>query len=191
MIVIIHFIPIHILGLMKGSLIMSFRENGIKFVDLHFHALTHRNFRYLWFWQCVSLIGTWAQTIVQSWLVLTLTGSPLLLGFVSAVQFLPFTCFSLFAGAIIDRFPKKYILLVTQAFSMLLAFILAFLVFTNTVTYTSVVIVAFFLGLANSFDLPTRQSFNIEIVGKEDIMKWPYICRSYLWAITDGNYPIC
>lgn len=93
-----------------------------------------------------------------------------MLGFVSAVQFLPFTCFSLFAGTIIDRFPKKHILLVTQAFSMLLAFILAFLVFTNTVTYASVVIVAFFLGLANSFDLPTRQSFNIEIVGKEDIM---------------------
>ncbi len=110
------------------------------------------------------------QNIGQSWLVLTLTGSPLLLGLVGSIQFLPITCFSLFAGAIIDKFPKKQILLVTQTISMILAFVLSYLVFTHKVQYGHVLVLAFILGLTNTFDMPTRQSFNIEIVGKEDLM---------------------
>ncbi|WP_248926964.1 MFS transporter [Paenibacillus hamazuiensis] len=136
----------------------------------HFHALTHRNYRYFWLGQCVSLIGTWMQNIGQSWLVLTLTGSPLLLGLVGTMQFLPITCFSLFAGTLIDKFPKKRILLITQTCSMLLAFALSALVFAGTVQYGYILVMAFLLGLINTFDMPTRQSFNIEIVGKDDLM---------------------
>lgn len=149
------------------SMILS---SGERFIHKHFHALTHRNFRYFWLGQCVSLIGTWMQNIGQSWLVLTLTGSPFLLGLIAAMQFLPITIFSLFAGTLIDKFPKKKILLVTQSVSMVLALTLSILVFTHTVQYSYVMVLAFLLGVTNTFDMPTRQSFNIEIVGKEDLM---------------------
>ncbi|TVY11050.1 MFS transporter [Paenibacillus cremeus] len=143
---------------------------GERLINNHFHALTHKNYRYFWLGQCVSLIGTWMQTIGQSWLVLTLTGNPFLLGLVGTMQFLPVTCFSLFAGVMIDKFPKKRILLCTQAFSMLLALTLSVLVFTNKIQYGHVLVFAFLLGLTNTIDMPTRQSFNVEIVGKEDLM---------------------
>ncbi|MNI14136.1 Enterobactin exporter EntS [compost metagenome] len=149
---------------------MNIRQASGSFIETHFHALTHRNFRYIWYGQCISLIGTWMQNIGQAWLVLTITGSPFLLGLVGAIQFAPITVFSLFAGVIIDRFPKKTILLATQTVSMLLAFTLSILVFTQTVHFVHILILAFILGLSNTFDMPTRQSFNIEIVGKEDLM---------------------
>lgn len=149
---------------------MNLRDAGQRLVNNHFHALTHPNFRYFWFGQCVSLIGTWMQNIGQSWLVLTLTGSPFLLGLIGTIQFLPVTFLSLFAGVLIDKYPKKQILLITQSVSMVLAFILSALVFTGTVKYGYVMVLAFFLGLSNTFDMPTRQAFNIEIVGKEDLM---------------------
>ncbi|MFE5322972.1 MFS transporter [Paenibacillus sp. NPDC056579] len=149
---------------------MGIKAWGERMVDNHFHALTHPNYRYFWTGQCVSLIGTWMQNIGQSWLVLTLTGSPLLLGLVGTIQFLPITCFSLFAGTLIDKFPKKNILIVTQTISMLLALLLSLMVFTDTIKYEYILVFALILGLTNTFDLPTRQSFNIEIVGKEDLM---------------------
>jgi predicted MFS family arabinose efflux permease len=149
---------------------MNIKLAGSSFVDRHFHALTHRNYRYLWLGQCVSLIGTWMQNIGQSWLVLTITGSPFKLGVVGAFQFLPILCFSLFAGIIVDKFPKKNILLVTQTVSMILAFTLAALVLTGTVKYSYILVLALLLGLNNTLDMPTRQAFNIEIVGKEDLM---------------------
>ncbi|MBD0381823.1 MFS transporter [Paenibacillus sedimenti] len=149
---------------------MNMRYAGAAFIDRHFHALTHRNYRYLWLGQCVSLIGTWMQNIGQSWLVLQITGSPFKLGLVGAFQFLPILCFSLFAGIIVDKFPKKNILLVTQTVAMILAFTLAALVLTDTVKYSYILILALLLGLNNTLDLPTRQAFNIEIVGKEDLM---------------------
>ena len=135
-----------------------------------FPALTHVNFRIYWFGQCVSLIGTWMQNIGQTWLVFSLTGSPLLLGLLGAVQFLPITMFSLFAGVVIDKYPKKKILILTQFLSMILAFSLSALVFTHTVKYGYVLILALILGLTNTIDMPTRQSFTIEMAGKEDLM---------------------
>ncbi|MEW9700003.1 MFS transporter [Paenibacillus sp. SI8] len=149
---------------------MNLRLAGTTFIDRHFHALTHRNYRYLWLGQCVSLIGTWMQNIGQSWLVLTITGSPFKLGVVGAFQFMPILCFSLFAGIIVDKFPKKNILLVTQTVSMILAFTLAILVLTDSVKYSYILVLALLLGLNNTLDMPTRQAFNIEIVGKEDLM---------------------
>ncbi|MDP4158724.1 MAG: MFS transporter [Bacillota bacterium] len=135
-----------------------------------FPALTHSNFRIYWLGQCVSLIGTWMQNIGQTWLVFSLTGSPLLVGLLGAVQFLPLTVFSLFAGVVIDKYPKKQILLITQFVSMILAFSLAALVFTQTVRYVYVLILAFILGLTNTIDMPTRQAFTIEMAGKKDLM---------------------
>ena len=139
-------------------------------IRTNFPALTHINFRIYWIGQCVSLIGTWAQSIGQTWLVLTLTGSPLLLGILGAVQFLPITIFSLFAGVIIDRYPKKKIILMTQFASMILAFTLSALVFTHTVSYEYILILALILGFSNTLDMPTRQAFTIELAGKKDLM---------------------
>lgn len=139
-------------------------------ISTNFPALTHKNFRIYWFGQCVSLIGTWAQSIGQTWLVLSLTESPLLLGILGAIQFLPITIFSLFAGVIIDRYPKKKIILITQFTSMILAFTLSALVFTRTVNYQYILILALILGFSNTLDMPTRQAFTIELAGKQDLM---------------------
>jgi len=141
-----------------------------RFIDRNFHALTHKNFRYFWLGQCASLIGTWMQNIGQSWLVLSITNSPLLLGVLGVVQFLPMTVFSLFAGVVVDKFPKKKILIFTQFSSMLLALILSLLVFTNTVRYSYILVLAFLLGCVNCIDNPARQSFTVEISGREDLM---------------------
>lgn len=141
-----------------------------KLINNNFHALTNPNFRYFWLGQCVSLIGTWTQSIGQVWLVFTLTNSPLLLGVLGVAQFLPVTILTLFAGVLIDKYPKKKILLVTQSISMILALILATLVFTHTVKYEYILILAVLLGITNSIDMPTRQSFMIEIAGREDLM---------------------
>jgi len=139
-------------------------------IRTNFPALSHKNFRIYWLGQCVSLIGTWAQSIGQTWLVLSLTGSPLLLGILGALQFLPITLFSLFAGVLIDRYPKKKIILLTQFTSMILAFTLAALVFTHTVTYEYILILALILGFSNTLDMPARQAFTIELAGKNDLM---------------------
>jgi predicted MFS family arabinose efflux permease len=147
---------------MPNNLLTLFRSN--------FPALTHRNFRLYWIGQCFSLIGTWMQSIAQTWLVYSLTGSPFLLGLLGAMQFLPITIFSLFAGVIIDKYPKRNILIITQTSSMLLAFTLSLLVFTHTVQYVYVLILATILGLTNTIDMPTRQSFTIEMAGKKDLM---------------------
>lgn len=149
---------------------MDITTSAKRFISNNFHALTHKNYRYFWFGQCISLIGTWTQNIGQSWLVLSLTSSPFLLGLVGAMQFLPVTFFSLFAGVVTDKFSKKKILIFTQTVSMLLAFILSALVFTNTLKYEYIIVLALCLGFCNTLDMPTRQAFNMEIVGKEDLM---------------------
>jgi MFS family permease len=149
---------------------MNAAQYSKKLFRNNFHALTHKNFRLYWIGQCVSLVGTWTQNIGQSWLILSLTGSPLLLGILGAVQFLPITLFSLFAGVFIDKYPKRRILLITQTVSMLLAFILSALVFTHHVRYEYVLTLALILGFSNTIDMPTRQSFTIEMAGKEDLM---------------------
>lgn len=135
-----------------------------------FPALTHKNFRYFWIGQCISLIGTWMQNTGQSWLVLTLTDSAFLLGLVNALQFTPMLIFSLFAGVIIDRLPKKRILVYTQLLFMVLATILAILVWTDSIKYWHILILSFLLGCANTIDMPTRQAFMIDLVGKDDLV---------------------
>lgn len=140
-----------------------------RFLNNRFPALTHDNFRIFWLGQCVSLIGTWMQSIGQTWLVFSLTGSPMLVGLLGAMQFLPITFFSLFAGVVIDKYPKRTILLITQFASMILAFTLFILDFTNTIRYEHILILALILGFLNTVDLPTRQSFTIEMAGRQDL----------------------
>ncbi len=135
-----------------------------------FISLRHKNFRYYWVGMCISQIGTWMQNIAQPLLAYKLTDSPFLLGLIGALQFLPVLLFSLFAGVIIDRFPKKKILIITQSASMLITLLLAILAFTGNIRYWHLIIMATALGLANTLDMPARQSFVIELVGKEDLM---------------------
>jgi len=135
-----------------------------------FPAFSHRNFRLFWTGQCVSLIGTWMQNIGQSWLVLQLTGSPLKLGIVTALQWLPVMLLSFAAGPLVDRYPKRRILLATQTALMLLALILAGLVWSGRVQYWHVLVLALLLGCINTVDNPTRQSFVIELAGRDDLM---------------------
>lgn len=135
-----------------------------------FSALRHRNFRLFWLGQCISLIGSWMQNIGQAWLVLELTNSALKLSYVSMMQFLPMMIFSLYAGTLVDRFPKRKILLLTQSSLGIIAFILATLTYLGIVQYWHVLLLAVLLGIINTIDMPTRQSFVIELVGREDLM---------------------
>ncbi len=136
-----------------------------------FPALEHRNFRYFWFGQCISLLGTWMQTTAQQWLVYTLTKSALLLGLLGAAQFGPVMLLSLFAGVFVDRYPKKKILMLTQAILMLQALALGALVFSGHVAYWHILLLAVITGFANTLDLPTRQSFLPELVDTKEHLR--------------------
>jgi len=133
-------------------------------------ALNHKEFRLYWLGQSVSLLGTWMQNVGLAWLVLTMTASPFRLGLLEAVRFLPVTLFSLFAGVIIDKYPKRRLLIITQTVAMLLSFVLSALVFTDAARYWHILILALVLGCANTIDMPARHSFTVELTGKEDLM---------------------
>lgn len=135
-----------------------------------FIALKNKNFKLYWLSMCVSLIGTWMQNIAQPWLAYSLTQSPLLLSLVGIMQFLPMMLFSLFAGIIIDRYPIKRILLITQSASLLVTLYLAILVWSGQVQYWHILIAAGALGVVNTFDMPARQSFVAELVSKENLV---------------------
>lgn len=134
-----------------------------------FPALSHPPFRWFWGAQIVSLIGTWTQNVGQAWLVLQLTNSPFLLGLVSALQFMPMLLFSLHAGVWIDRLPKRRILVMTQTTLMVLAFALTALVSGGQIRYWMLLVMATILGIANTVDVPARQAFIIELVGREHL----------------------
>ncbi|MFL5770105.1 MAG: MFS transporter [Chloroflexota bacterium] len=132
-------------------------------------AMRHRNYRLFFFGQLISLVGTWMQQVAQGWLVLQLTHDPLWLGLVSVAQFGPVIVFGLFGGLIADQWPKRRTLLATQASSMVLAFVLFGLTVTGAVEVWHVMILAALLGTTNSIDMPTRQAFAVEMVGRDDI----------------------
>jgi MFS family permease len=133
-------------------------------------ALNHRDFRVFWLGQSVSVIGSWMQSIGLSWLVLELTGSPLRLGLVSALQFGPLLFLSVVAGVIVDRSSTRRLLLSTQVALMLPAFALAGLVWTGWIRYWHVATLAGAIGIVNALDMPSRQSFTVEMVGRDDLM---------------------
>lgn len=133
-------------------------------------ALAHRDFRLFWSGQLVSLIGTWMQSIGQSWLVLELTNSPFKLGMIGTLQFAPMLLFSFVAGAVSDRVPKRRLLLAAQTALMLQAFGLSALVWSGRVQYWHVAVLASLYGLANTLDMPARQAYIADLVGKADLM---------------------
>jgi MFS family permease len=132
-------------------------------------AFQHRNYRIFFGGQAVSLVGTWMQQVAQAWLVLELTGDPIWLGIVAAAQFIPVMILGLFAGVAADALPKRQTLVATQAVMMTLAVILAILTVTGLVQVWMILLLAILLGCANAVDMPVRQSFAIELVGREDI----------------------
>ena len=134
-----------------------------------FAALRHRNFQLYFGGQLVSNAGTWMQIIAQGWLVYQITHSDLTLGIVGFASAIPTLIVSPWGGVIVDRVPKRSLLILTQAFAMLLAFILAVLAFTNIVQEWHIILLAAGLGLVNAFDAPARQAFVVEMVGKDDL----------------------
>ncbi len=135
-----------------------------------FTALKHRNYRLYFTGQLISLTGMWMQNTAQPWLVYQLTGSPLYLGIVSFSSSIPPLTLSLWAGVLVDRMPKRMLLLITQTFAMLLALALAADVFLGLVQPWHVIIFAVLMGIVNTFDAPARQAFVIEMVGRDDLM---------------------
>jgi MFS family permease len=135
-------------------------------------ALKHRNFRLFFFGQLISVTGTWMQTVAQGWLLVTLVGKDqaiVYLGLLGAVQFLPVLVLGLFGGIIADIWPKRMTVIGTQTAAGLLALVLGGLVFFHVVAIWHVFVLAFLLGLVNTVDMPSRQSFVVEMVGADDI----------------------
>lgn len=143
--------------------------NIIGVLSQTFSSLKYKNFRIFWFGQIISSIGTWMQIVGQAWLVLKLTNSPFLLGLVVAFQYIPILFFSIIAGDIVDRVKKRYIVIATQSSMALLSLILAILTNLDAITYTEVLILTTLMGFAQTFDVPARQSFMIDLVGKQDL----------------------
>jgi MFS family permease len=135
-----------------------------------FRALRHRNFKLFFGGQIISLVGTWMQTVAQAWLVYRMTGSSVLLGVLGFVGQIPIFLLSPLAGLAADRWPRRRVVIATQTASMLLAFILAALTMTGRIRVWEIIILATMLGIVNAFDVPARQSFLIEMVGREDLL---------------------
>lgn len=133
-------------------------------------ALRHRNYRLFFGGQLTSLVGTWMQTVAQSWLVYRLTGSTVLLGLVGFCGQVPVFVLAPIGGAVADRARRHRIILATQTSMMLLAFALAGLTLSGAVRVSHVLALAALLGVANAFDIPARQAFVAEMVGREHLV---------------------
>ena len=133
-------------------------------------SLKHRNFQLFFSGQLISLVGTWMQNVAQSWLVYRMTHSSLLLGLVSFAGQIPVFPMAPLAGMVADRLSRRKVVIATQTASMILAFILAFLTLKGIVTVWEVVVLASLMGVVNSFDIPARQAFLVEMVGRDDLM---------------------
>src|ERR1035437_3802941 len=135
-------------------------------------ALKHRNFRLFFFGQLISVTGTWMQTLAQAWLLMTLVGKNqaiVLLGLLGVAQFVPVLVLGLFGGIIADIWPKRRTVIATQIAAGLLALTLGGLDYFHVVAVWHIFVLAFLLGIVNAVDMPTRQSFVVEMVGRDDI----------------------
>jgi MFS family permease len=130
-----------------------------------FASLRNPNYRRFFVGQSISLVGTWMQSVAQSWLVLQLSGSGTTLGLVVAIQTLPVLLLSPYGGLIVDRADKRRLLLATQSTFTVLAATLGLLSLTHVVRLWMVIVIAAAFGLTNSLDNPARQAFVPELVG--------------------------
>jgi MFS family permease len=134
-----------------------------------YSALRSPNFRLYFFGQLVSISGTWMQNVAQGYLVFNITRSELWLGIVALAAGIPMIIMSPIAGVVVENVPRRTLLMVTQTIQMLLAFILTALTFTGLVEVWHIVLLAFCLGITNALDMPARQTFVVEMVGREDL----------------------
>jgi len=133
-------------------------------------ALRHRNFQLFFAGQLISLIGTWMQTVAQSWLVYRMTNSAFLLGAVGFASQIPVFIMAPVGGIVADRNNRQRVVIATQTASMILAAILAALTLSGRVQVWQIMVLAAGLGVVNAFDIPARQAFLIDMVGREDLM---------------------
>jgi len=132
-------------------------------------ALRHRNYRLFFTGQIVSTVGTWMQSVAMPWLALELTHSGVLVGLVLAAQFTPILVGGQFGGIVADRFHKRNVLLATQTAFTVPPFVLFVLTATGHAQYWMVIVAALAAGIINVFDVPARQAFIVEMVGKRDL----------------------
>ena len=132
-------------------------------------ALRHRSYRLFFVGQIISTVGTWMQSVAMPWLALELTHSGLLVGLVLAAQFTPVLIGSQFGGEVADRFPKQRVLLATQLAFMVPSFALFAVSASGHAQYWMVILAAVTTGCITMFDIPARQSFTVEMVGKRDL----------------------
>jgi MFS family permease len=133
-------------------------------------SLRHRNYQLFFSGQLISLIGTWMDTVAESWLVYKLTHSSLLLGVTAFASQIPVFALAIFGGVIADNYHRRKVLIATQSASMVLAFLLAGLTLSGTVTVPAVIAIAAAFGMVNAIDIPTRQAFVVDMVAREDLM---------------------
>ena len=131
--------------------------------------MKHRNFQLFIIGQLISLIGTWMQNTAQQWLVYRLTGSAALLGLFGFASQLPMLCLAWMGGYVGDRYNRHRGVITTQTLSMVLAFVLAILTLTHLIKTWHLILIAFLVGIVNAFDVPIRQAFFVQMVGKEDL----------------------
>jgi MFS family permease len=133
-------------------------------------ALRHRNYQLFFFGQLISLTGTWMQSVAQSWLIYRMTGSAVLLGLVGFASQIPVFLLAPVGGAVADRYRRHRILVTTQTIAMLLAFVLAGLTLSGRIEEWHIFALASLLGITNAFDIPARQAFVADMVGREDLL---------------------
>ncbi|TLU87330.1 MAG: MFS transporter [Chlorobium sp.] len=136
---------------------------------LAFPAFESRNFRRFFPGQVVSMTGTWIQMVAQGWLVLEITGSAFDVGLAAAASTVPTLFLSLFGGVLVDRYPRRKILLWTQSAAMVLAFVLGLFAMTGHVTLEIILLLSFFLGCVNALNVPALQAFLSEIVDRQHL----------------------
>ncbi len=152
----------------NGSSIKNNSRIFVLFLNA-FPAFRSRNYKLYFSGQLISLIGTWLQIVAMGWLVLKMTNSAFLIGLITALGSLPSLFFTLFGGVLIDRFPKKKILFITQGAAMVLAFILGILTVFKLINIWEIGVIAFLLGTVAAIDIPARQAFVSELVTKEQL----------------------
>jgi MFS family permease len=135
-----------------------------------FRAFQYRNYRLFFSGQIISLVGTWMQSIAQSWLVYRLTGSSLWLGLTGFAGQIPVLLFATIGGMVADRYNRHRLLIGTQTAAMVLALILAALTLFGHLRVWEILVLASLLGVVNAFDIPVRQAFVVEMVNSEDLI---------------------
>lgn len=162
-----------------------FRGRPVRFDALRntFRAFQYRNYRYYYYGQSISLIGVWVQNIAMGWLVYRLTGSALLLGTITFALQIPSLFITPFAGVLADRWNRRNVIMLTQGFSMIVAFVLAWLTLTERITIPLIIVLALVNGVVLAFDTPFRQSFVPDIITRREDLSNAIALNSSLYNL--------